>query len=151
MKKEMRTLLAAGAVAVAGAVTAQAADIAPVTGHWAKLGADYSALVYYLDEPDGFHVVVTTQQGRTSRAAVERFETVLAAGQSAAVSIPRGAGEASARIVLSNAGDPCTSPSRTLPFPPGNFRIGTSACHHSRGWPDLSRQLRVMPLYREKA
>jgi hypothetical protein len=50
-------------------------------------------------------VVVTTQQGRTSRAAVERFETVLAAGQSAEVSIPCGAGEASARIVLSNAGN----------------------------------------------
>jgi ABC-type glycerol-3-phosphate transport system substrate-binding protein len=105
MKKVMRTLLAAGAFVVAGAVTAQAADITPVTGHWTKLGADYSALVYYIDEPDGFHVVVTTQQGRTSRAAVERFETVLAAGQSAAVSIPRGAGEAPARIVLSNAGD----------------------------------------------
>jgi hypothetical protein len=67
MKKQMRTLLAAGAFAVAGAVTAQAADITPVTGHWTKLGADYSALVYYIDEPDGFHVVVTTQQGRTSR------------------------------------------------------------------------------------
>ena len=105
MKKEMRTLLAAAAFAVAGAVTAQAADITPVTGHWTKLGADYSALVYYIDEPDGFHVVVTTQQGRTSRAAVERFETVLAAGQSATVSIPRGAGGASARIILSNAGN----------------------------------------------
>jgi hypothetical protein len=105
MKKETRTLLAAAAFAVAGAVTAQAADIAPVIGHWAKFGADRSALVYYIDEPDGFHVVVTTQQGRTSRAAVERFETVLAAGQSAAVSIPRGAGEAPARMLLSNAGD----------------------------------------------
>jgi hypothetical protein len=49
--------------------------------------------------------VVTTQQGRTSRAAVERFETILAAGQSAAISIPRGAGEAPVRILLSNAGD----------------------------------------------
>jgi len=105
MKKQMRTLLAAGAFAVAGAVTAQAADITPVTAHWTKLGADRSALVYYIDEPDGFHVVVTTQQGRTSRAAVERFETVLAAGQSAMVSIPRGAGEASAQILLSNAGN----------------------------------------------
>jgi len=105
MKKEMRTLLAAAAFAVAGAVTAQAADIAPVTGHWTRLGADRSALVYYIDEPDGFHVVVTTQQGRTSRAAVARFETVLAAGQSATVSIPRGAGEASVRMLLSNAGD----------------------------------------------
>jgi MaoC like domain len=102
MKNEMRTLLAA---AFAGAATAQAADIAPVTGDWTKLGADRSALVYYIDEPDGFHVVVTTQQGLTDRAAVARFETVLAPGQSAAVSIPRGVGEESARIVFSNAGD----------------------------------------------
>ena len=104
MKKEIRILLAAAVFAVAGAVTAQAGDIAPVTGHWTTLGADRSALVYYIDEPDGFHVVVTTQQGLTDHAAVARFETVLAAGQSAAVSMPRGAGEAPARIVLSNAG-----------------------------------------------
>jgi hypothetical protein len=104
-KRYLRTLLAAAAFVVAGAATAQAADIAPVTGHWTKLGADRSALVYYIDEPDGFHVVVTTQQGLTDRAAVVRFETVLAAGQSAAVSIPRAAREAPARIVFSNAGD----------------------------------------------
>jgi len=105
MKKEIRTLLAAAVFAVADAVTAQAGDIAPVTGHWTTLGADRSALVYYTAAPDGFHVVVTTQQGLTDQAAVARFETVLAAGQSAAVSIPRTAGEAPARIVLSNAGD----------------------------------------------
>ena len=100
----MRTLLAAAAFAVAG-TTAQAADIAAMTSHVAKLAADGSALVYYIAAPDGFHVVVTTQQGLTDQAAVTRFETVLAAGQSAAVSIPRAAGEAPARIVLSNAGD----------------------------------------------
>jgi hypothetical protein len=44
-------------------------------------------------------------QGPTHQARVARFETVLAAGQYASVSIPRGASEASARIVLSNAGD----------------------------------------------
>jgi hypothetical protein len=98
----MKTLLAAAALVVAA--TAQAADIAPITGHWTKLGEHFSALTYYLDEPDGFHVVVTTQQGARDKAAVARFETVLAAGQSAAVSIPRPAGEAPARIVLSNAG-----------------------------------------------
>jgi hypothetical protein len=101
----MRTLLAAAAFAVAGAVPAQAADIAAVIGHATKLDADSSAFVYYTAAPDGFHVVVTTQQGLTDRAAVARFETVLTAGQSAAVSIPRAAGEAPARIVLSNAGD----------------------------------------------
>ena len=76
-----------------------------MTGHVTKLEADSSALVYYTAAPDGFHVVVTTQQGLTDRAAVARFETVLAAGQSAAVSIPRAVGEAPARIALSNAGD----------------------------------------------
>jgi hypothetical protein len=43
MKKEFGTLLAAAAFAVTAAVPAQAADIAPVTGHWTKLGADRSA------------------------------------------------------------------------------------------------------------
>lgn len=105
MRNEMRTLLAAAAFAVAGVATAQAADVGPVIGHWTKLGADCSALVYYIAEPDGFHVNVFTQQGLTEKAAVARFETVLATGQSAAVSFPRGAGEAPARIVLSNAGD----------------------------------------------
>jgi hypothetical protein len=102
----MRTLLAsAAALAIAGVVTVQAADVAPVTGHWTKLGQHFSALVYYINEPDGFHVVVTTQQGAKEKAAVARFEAVLAAGQSAAVSIPRTAGKAPAQIVLSNAGD----------------------------------------------
>ena len=100
----MKTLLASAALAITGMVTVQAADIAPVTGHWTKLGERSSALVYYIDEPDGFHVVVTTQEGARGKAAVERFETVLAAGQSAALSVPRAADAAPARIVFSNAG-----------------------------------------------
>ena len=100
----MKTLLATAALAIAGAVTVQAADIAPVTAHLTKLGKHSSALVYYIDEPDGLHVVVTTQQGARDKAAVERFETVLGAGQSAAVSIPHAVGEQAARIVFSNAG-----------------------------------------------
>jgi hypothetical protein len=120
----LKPLLAAAALAIIGAVTVQAADIftcgalgyathdgrvervcsAPVTTHWTKLGERFSALVNYLDEPDGLHVVVTTQRGVREKAAVERFETVLAAGQSAAISIPRAAGEAPERVVLTNAG-----------------------------------------------
>ena len=80
VKNEIRTLLVAAAFAGAGIATAEAADISETTGHWMKLDADCSALVYYIDEPDGFHVVVTTQQGLTDQAAVARFETVLAAG-----------------------------------------------------------------------
>ena len=67
---------------------------APVTTHWMNLGERFSALVDYRDEPDGLHVVVTTQRGVRVKTAVERFETVLAAGQSAGFSIPRAAGEA---------------------------------------------------------
>ena len=120
----MKTLLVAAALAIGGAVTVQAADIftcaglgyamhdgrvervcsAPVTTYWTKLGGHSSALVSYIDEPDGLHVAVITQQGMTRKAPVERFETVLPPGQSAAVSIPRAAGEAPARIVLSNIG-----------------------------------------------
>jgi hypothetical protein len=100
----MKTFLATAALAaIAGAVTVQAADIAPITAHWTKLGERFSALVYYIDKPDGFHVVVTTQQGMRENAAIARFETVLAVGQSAAVPIPRAAGETAARVVLSNA------------------------------------------------
>ena len=119
----MKTLLAAAALAITGAVTVQAADIftcgaigyamhdgrvervcsAPVTTHWMKLGERFSALVYYRDAPDGLHVVVTTRQGVREKAPVERFETVLAAGQSAAFSIPRAGVEAPQRVVLTNA------------------------------------------------
>jgi hypothetical protein len=48
-----------------------------------KLDERLSALVYYRDETDGLHVVVTTHQGVSEKAALERFETVLVAGQSA--------------------------------------------------------------------
>jgi hypothetical protein len=120
----MKALLAAATLAIACAVPVQAAEIftcggigyamrdgkveractAPVTTHWTKLAGHSSALVSYIDEPDGLHVVVTTRQGVREKAAVERFETVLAAGQSAAFSIPRAAGEAPERVVLTNAG-----------------------------------------------
>lgn len=69
----MISTLAAAALVIPGAVTVQAADIftcgaleyamhdgkvervcsAPVTTHWTKLGERFSALVNYLDEPDG--------------------------------------------------------------------------------------------------
>jgi len=113
----MKTLLATAALVLAGAVTVQAADIPPVSAHWTKLGERFSALVYYIDEPDGFHVVVATEQG-TGKKAVLTFETVLAVGRSAEVSISRGAGEAWPQIVLSNAGDHLHSRASRLRFRP---------------------------------
>ncbi len=55
-----------------------------VTTHWPKLGGHSSALISSIDEPDGLHVAVTTQQGMTEKAPVERFQTVLPRGQSTA-------------------------------------------------------------------
>jgi hypothetical protein len=101
----MRTLVLAVALAVAAVSEAQAANITAMTGHVTKFDINSSALVYYTTAPDGFHVVVTTQQGLTDQVAVARFETVLTAGQAAVVSIPRAAGVEPARIVLSNTGD----------------------------------------------
>ena len=49
----MKTLFAAAALVVIGVATTQAADIAPVTAHWTKLGKQFPVLVYYIDEPDG--------------------------------------------------------------------------------------------------
>jgi hypothetical protein len=118
----MKTLLATAGLVLAGVVTVQAADISPVTAHWTKLGERASALVYYIDEPDGFHVVVATEQGTRKKAAALTFETVLATGQSAEVSIPPAAGEAWAQIVLSNAGDHLHIAEPALPFLPSDLR-----------------------------
>jgi hypothetical protein len=104
MKNVITTLFAA-ALAIAGVTKAQAADIDALTAHVTRFGAHCTALVYYLAAPDGFHVVVTTQQGLTDQAAIARFETVMSAGQSAAFSIPRKADDPAERMVLSNAGD----------------------------------------------
>jgi hypothetical protein len=120
----MKTLLAAAALAITSAVTVRAADIfscgglgyamhdgrvervcaAPVTTHWTKLGERFSALVSDFDAPDGLHVVVSMQPGVIEKTAVERFEMILAAGQSAAFSVPRAAGKTPERVVLINAG-----------------------------------------------
>jgi hypothetical protein len=55
----------------------------PITTRWAELGKRFSVLVSHFDEPNGLHGVVTMRQGVREKVAVERFETVLAAGQSA--------------------------------------------------------------------
>ena len=76
-------------------VLTEPACTSPVITYWTKLGERF--VVNYINERDGCHVLVTTQRGE------RLFDAVLAAGQSAAVSIPRAAGEAPVRIVLSDA------------------------------------------------
>ena len=112
----MKTLfLATTALAIAGAGTVQAADIficsgvgyaardgrvelactAPVTTHWTKLGGQSSALVYYIDAPDGLHVAVTTQHGMKERQrARPRCGSCSAAGGHLHIAEPAAGGSA---------------------------------------------------------
>jgi hypothetical protein len=90
-------------------------------------------LVSYINEPDGLHVVVTMQPGERETAAVRRFETVLAAGQSAAVSIPRAAGEVPERVVLTNADGHLQIAQPPPPFPPSDFRWVPTHRHRCTG------------------
>jgi hypothetical protein len=105
MRNGMKALLAAAAFVLDGIATAEAGDIAAMAAHTARFDAKSFATVYYTATPEGFDVVVTIQQGLTDTATVARFETVLAAGQSATVSIPRAVAKEPARILLKNAGD----------------------------------------------
>jgi hypothetical protein len=120
----MKTLPAAAALVISGAMTTHAADIFtcgaigyarhdgrvervcsdPVTTHWRKLGNGLSALVTDAEQSDGLHLMLTMEKGVGENAAIERFEAALAAGRSATISIPGVVGEAGERIVLTSAG-----------------------------------------------
>jgi hypothetical protein len=116
----MKTLPAAAALVISGAMTTHAADIFtcgaigyarhdgrvervcsdPVTTHWRKLGNGLSALVTDAEQSDGLHLMLTMEKGVGENAAIERFEV----GRSATIPIPGVVGEAGERIVLTNAG-----------------------------------------------
>ena len=89
------------------ASTTRGLDLRDVVGAWlvcALVASIAFAVSSDFHARPAFHVAVTTQQGMKEKAPIERIETVMPPGQSVAVSIPRVAGEAPARIVLSNAG-----------------------------------------------
>jgi hypothetical protein len=70
-----------------------------------ELGEHFSAVVYYIDEPDGFHVVVTTQQRPRDKAAVARSRQYWRRASRPRFPYRAAAGEVPVRIVFSNAGD----------------------------------------------
>jgi hypothetical protein len=136
----MKTLLAAAALAIACAVPVQAAEIftcggigyamhdgkveracsAPVTTHWTKLAGHSSALVSYIDEPDGLHVAVTTQQGmrRKPRSSGSRRYWRRGSGPRYPFRMARARrrrGSCSATPAAT-----CTLPSLPPPFPPSD-------------------------------
>jgi hypothetical protein len=101
-------LKAAGFVAIlATAVAAVIAQLkaAPLNskvregqGVTTELSADASAITYWLNETDGWHVVTTVdilvaQSGDSAKHAIVRFSSVLLPGQSETISVPLPVGE----------------------------------------------------------
>ncbi|HKF63414.1 MAG TPA: hypothetical protein VKB42_18740 [Dongiaceae bacterium] len=74
------------------------------------LDANSSAITYWVDEPDGRHVVTTVdvvfdRGSDTERHAIVRFSAVLQPGQSQQISIPRAIGEQAQVLRIRRLGD----------------------------------------------
>ena len=80
----------------------RADQLQPIEGRSFSLGA-LSGVAYYTVEDDGYHVVVTVAQGEAGIPM--RFESVLIAGQSLILSMPREEGTAPIAIEIRREGD----------------------------------------------
>ena len=103
----MQRILLATAILLQAA-GARAADVAPMNGLQQNFRTGASALVYYTEETDGYHVVATVQSEDPEAATVFRFVTVLTPGQTAKLSVPHALGEAADAIVIRRIGDRLT-------------------------------------------
>ena len=75
-----------------------------------ELGANASAITYWVSEPDGWHVVTTVdtvigQNGDAEKHAVVRFSSVLLPGQSQLISVPFAIGERQPVLRIRRLGD----------------------------------------------
>jgi hypothetical protein len=75
-----------------------------------KLGANASAITYWVSESDGWHVVTTVdtvieQNGDAKKHAVVRFSSVLLPGQSQLISVPFAIGERQQVLRVRRLGD----------------------------------------------
>jgi len=81
---------------------AVAGELAPMSGHSIYLG-DFTGVVYYTAEQDGYHVIATVASGAESTPI--RFISTLAPGQRVVISVPQGMGEPSVDIELARDGE----------------------------------------------
>ena len=75
-----------------------------------ELGANASAITYWVSEPDGWHVVTTVdamieQNGDAEKHAVVRFSSVLLPGQSQLISVPLAIGQRQQVLRIRRLGD----------------------------------------------
>jgi hypothetical protein len=90
------------AALIAATTTAGAAELAPYTAQRVDL-AGVGGVAYYIERPDGFHVVATLAERETGKPV--RFEATLAVGQKLTVSVPGRLGEAARFVEFLRAGD----------------------------------------------
>jgi hypothetical protein len=115
--KFLKTAYVVGALAV-GVTTVvpqlQAAQLASTVregqGVTTELSGNASAITYWVNEADGWHVVttvdtVTGQNGETEEHAVVRFASVLLPGQSQLISVPFAVGERQQVLRILRLGD----------------------------------------------
>jgi hypothetical protein len=98
----MRHLGALTAACLATTGFAAAGEVAPMSGHSIYLG-DFTGVVYYTAEQDGYRVVATLASGPESMPI--RFVSTLAPGQRAVISVPQGLGEPSIDVELARDGE----------------------------------------------
>jgi hypothetical protein len=83
---------------------AQSRDSVPeLAGITTPLGANASALTYWVDAPDGRHVVTTVSSGDDGGTVV-RFAATLLPGQAQEISVPGPAGSAPVALRISREG-----------------------------------------------
>ena len=97
-----RTALAALLLALTAGGVAQAEPFRSAEGRSIDLGT-VSGVAYYTLEPEGLRVVATLAEGEAGTPV--RVEALLDAGQSVAISTPRGPGAAASRVEFARAGD----------------------------------------------
>lgn len=107
----------AGILAVALATTAQALSATPLDNAVregqavvTQLDANTSAITYWVNESDGWHVVTTVDtvmgwHGDAEELAVVRFSSLLLAGQSQLISVPVAVGERQQVLRIRRLGD----------------------------------------------
>jgi hypothetical protein len=113
----LASILALGALAVGSTVPVSGLQAAQPShavhegqGVVTELGANASAVTYWISAADGWHVVTTVDtvadgDGAAERHAVVRFTSVLQPGQSQVISVPAALGDTSPSLRIQRAAE----------------------------------------------
>ena len=113
MSARLNAIVLAACVGMSGGTAV--AELAPDSGHSIHL-ADFSGVVYYTIEQDGYRVVATLASG--PEALPIRFISTLGPGQRVVFSVPGAAGKPSTDFEIVRSGDALLAHARPYMAPP---------------------------------